>query len=92
MDRDLILKDFNELIDSIKHDNKPFYQMCRQVQKFRAGVYKEAFAAYLRTGYRDAMINKILDLTESSKDFLDIALKYDPNQPRVPAGNADGGQ
>lgn len=47
----------------------------------------------LETSYRKARTDlAALRLQCAGKHFVNLALKYDPNQPRVPAGNPDGGQ
>jgi hypothetical protein len=56
------------------------------------GIHKDAdnlaFSWYIRKGYVPPALKKILDATAS----MDAFLKYNPQQPRVPAGNPEGGQ
>lgn len=47
-----------------------------------------ALSFYLRKGFVPQDVNEILKATSS----LEVLEKYSPNQPRVPAGNPDGGQ
>lgn len=63
-----------------------------------ARAHRIAFSHYMRWGSVPEALTSMLEETSSMKAFLealaDFAYKYnfDPNQPRVPSGNSDGGQ
>jgi len=62
-----------------------------------------AFQCFLRSGRVPSVVNTLLSLSERAERKKSLALvdqqnsrpwilKYSPDQPRVPAGNPDGGQ
>jgi len=59
----------------------------QQLTTLHKQAHRYAFAHYLRTGHIPPVISRLLAVTT-----LALKANYNPNQPRIPAGNPDGGQ
>lgn len=68
---------------------KTLKRMKEEYRQLHEKAYALAFSHYLRKGYVPPEVKKLVKTTRS----LGLAInKYNPNQPRIPAGNAGGGR
>lgn len=61
----------------------------KQLQDVHAKARRAAFEHYIRKGRVPPDLAELVEATRTVPNFL---AKYSPDQPRVPAGNPDGGQ
>jgi hypothetical protein len=55
-------------------------------------AHEVAFSYYIRKGFVPPRLLEVMEVTSSVKAFIDYTFKFNPDQPRIPAGNPDGGQ
>ncbi|MEJ0063417.1 MAG: hypothetical protein WDO70_09535 [Alphaproteobacteria bacterium] len=58
--------------------------LCREAEN-------TAFSYYIRKGRVPPVLTEIIMIVSSMETLEQYAAKYSPDQPRVPAGNPDGG-